>query len=77
MSDPFANTNPLWEPFDPIAASAQDSLTMPDTATSGLRSWLRSDEVTKALNRLRVPARPTPRPDQGRLPHIPGFPDRR
>jgi hypothetical protein len=69
--DPFQNDNPLWQPF--ALAPGGVEFAMPDTTASGLRSWLRSDEVTKALDRLQPPARLAPT-RSNRLTHIPSFP---
>jgi hypothetical protein len=69
--DPFANIDPLWEPFTLSPSSAE--FAMPDTTASGLRDFLRSDEVQKALTATHPPA---PKPAVGwRLGHITGFPD--
>ena len=68
--DPFANIDPLWEPFTLRPSSAE--FAMPDTTASGLRDFLRSGEVQKAL----ATTQPRPRaPKRGwRLSHIPGYP---
>jgi hypothetical protein len=75
IPDPFQNSDPLWQPFDPNAASANANLAMPDTTASGLGAFLRSDEATTIIT-ARQPLKPTPARESGwRLGHITGFPD--
>jgi hypothetical protein len=71
IPDPFINQDPLWQPFTLSPGSAE--FAMPDTTASGLRAYLRSDEVTKALNKLQSPTR-VHRERQPSLANIPTFP---
>jgi hypothetical protein len=71
--DPFQNEDPLWQPFDLLASRSAD-LAMPDETVSGLRSFLRSEEVMKALERSRPPVTVAPH-RHARMGHIPGFPN--
>jgi hypothetical protein len=74
IPDPFANTDPAWLPFDPTAAAANADLAMPDTTTSGLAEFLRSDEATKIIAATQ-PRPPAPTPGRGwSLANIPTFP---
>jgi hypothetical protein len=74
IPDPFQNSDPLWQPFDPVATSANANLAMPDTTASGLRAFLRSDEPTQIIT-AKQPPKPKAREDAWRLGHITGFPD--
>jgi hypothetical protein len=74
ISDPFANTDPAWLPFDPTAAAANADLAMPETTASCLAEFLRSDEVQKAIAATQ-PRPPAPTPERGwSLANMPTFP---
>jgi hypothetical protein len=74
IPDPFANTDPLWQPFDPVAAAARANLAMPDNTASGLGAFLRSAEATKIIAAA-LPQPPAPASEPSwRLPSIRGFP---
>jgi hypothetical protein len=76
MIDPFQNDDPLWQPFDPNAASANADLSMADTTTSGLGAFLRSAEATKIIAATRPQPPVPPREPGWQLPYIPSFPRR-
>lgn len=70
IPDPFAEVEPGFEPW---AGSADADLAQPDLTLCSLKEWLRSDEVTRTLDKLQ-PARPTPHRTQVCLGYIPTFP---
>jgi hypothetical protein len=70
IPDPFAVVEPGFEPWQ---GPPDADLSQPDLTPCSLKEWLRSDEVTKALDRLQ-PARPAPHRTRVCLGYIPTFP---
>jgi hypothetical protein len=57
--DPFANTDPLWQPWSP---QSNDDLAMPDNTPTSLKNFIRETVriATKQLNTDPMPAKPVP-----------------
>jgi hypothetical protein len=70
IADPFATIEPGFEPW---AGPPEVDLSQPDLTPRSLKQWLRSEEVTKAPDKLQ-PVRPTPHRTQVCLGYIPTFP---
>jgi hypothetical protein len=70
IPDPFAEVEPGFEPWQ---GPPEADLSQPDLTPCSLKDWLRSDEVTKAVDRLH-PARPTPPRARVCLDYIQSFP---
>jgi hypothetical protein len=51
--DPFANTDPLWEPWQP-AHSHDDDLSMPDLTPGSLKNFLR-ETAQAAAQQITIP----------------------
>ena len=72
IADPFAVVEPGFERWQ---GPRDAELSQPDLMPRSLKDWLRSHEVTKALDSSQPPATLTPHHDYGRLAYIPGFPN--
>lgn len=74
IPDPFANTDPAWQPFKLSPGTAEFS--QADLTPTTLKGFLRSDEVQKAIAATQPPP-PAPTPERGwSLANIPTFPRR-
>lgn len=53
-SDPFRNTDPLWEPYS--LPEDGDQFSKPDIALTGdLKSWLQTDEAAQQITKQKQP----------------------
>jgi hypothetical protein len=71
-ADPFAVVEPGFERWQ--GPQCDLDFSQPDLTARSLKDWLRSDEVTTALDKLQPPAKLTPNRSHQRLAHIPSFP---
>jgi hypothetical protein len=72
MHDPFQESDPRWQPYSP--PQEDDEFALPDLTPTTIKSFLRSPEGQREIERI-VPPQPKPAPERrgAALGYIQGY----